>query len=83
MTTNDAGITYEIDGLIFRLDAYGKFHSTTAPAYMDSETANWHIHGVQYDFDNWCKQLNKSDNEKAMLLLRYGPFPPCYITTAS
>lgn len=50
----------------------GRFHNIDGPAYhsIKSGPSYW-IDGHPYDFDEWCGILNKSDKEKALLLLKF------------
>ena len=50
----------------------GIFHRENGPAVMYTNGVNfWWLDGVNYDFDEWCLELNKSPKEKAFLALKY------------
>jgi hypothetical protein len=60
-------------GVIQWFNESGDFHNVTGPACIDTDgNAYWRIHGRSFSFDEWCIELNKSDEEKMLLRLQYG-----------
>jgi len=51
----------------------GENHREDGPAiiYPDG-SISWYLNGIRYTFENWCEKLNKSDEEKVFLRLKYG-----------
>jgi len=51
-------------------DVSGSFHNEDGPAIIWSGgSLDWRIHNEVLTFNEWCERLNKSDAEKARLLL--------------
>ena len=56
----------------------GEIHNEDGPSaiheYIQTTPLKytWHIHGVGYTFDDWCKKLDKTDEEIILLKLKYG-----------
>jgi hypothetical protein len=50
----------------------GDLHREDGPAVV-SHTGNiyWYLGDNDYSFDEWCKKLNKSDEDKMTLRLQY------------
>jgi hypothetical protein len=48
----------------------GQYHKEDGPAVIDGRL-HWYYLGVEYNFNLWCMLLNKSDEDKMMLRLRY------------
>ena len=47
-------------------------HRTVGPATTcPGRTPVWYIEGTRYSFDEWCDELNKTDVEKAELIMRW------------
>jgi|TARA_R110000765_G_scaffold381040_1_gene472266 hypothetical protein len=51
----------------------GSLHREDGPACIyDDGSVNWCLNGLTYpSFNAWCNKLNKTDEEKMMLRLRY------------
>ena len=51
----------------------GWLHRVDGPACIYNDgSVNWCLNGLTYpSFDEWCIELNKTDEEKMMLRLRY------------
>lgn|SRR5574343_465982 len=51
----------------------GIIHNENGPAinYGDG-THIWALNGKSYDFDEWVEKLDVSDNEKLLMVLKYG-----------
>jgi hypothetical protein len=60
------------DGDIVWYNEEGFYHREDGPAiiYLDGDIY-WYLNGEWYSFDDWCIELNKSDEVKMMLRLRY------------
>jgi hypothetical protein len=60
-------------GTIVWYNEEGCYHREDGPAviYPDGDV-EWFIKGEWYSFDDWCIELNKSDEDKMMLRLQYG-----------
>jgi hypothetical protein len=61
------------DGCISWYNKHGEWHREDGPAviYNDGEV-EWFINGASYNtFDEWLIKLNKSDEDKMLLRLRY------------
>lgn len=52
---------------------YGEYHSEYGPAviYPDGHVS-WVLDGNYYTFEDWLKKVDRSDEEKVMLKLKYG-----------
>jgi len=51
----------------------GKRHREDGPAVECYDGTNyWCMNGRKYSFVEWCNKLNKSDEEKVFLSLKYG-----------
>jgi len=56
-----------------------KLHREDGPAIECSDGTNyWYLNGIrysfkdnEYSFEEWCKKLNKTDEEKVFLRLKY------------
>ena len=60
------------DGDIFWYNAYGQRHRKDGPAVIKSDgEIYWFLNGRKYKFAEWLIELNKSDEEKMLLRLRY------------
>jgi len=48
------------------------YHHEDGPAieYFDGFKC-WYLNGIEYSFKNWLKKLNKTDEEKVFLRLKY------------
>ena len=54
------------------LTCEGKFHREDGPAIIRSDgSIEWYIMNKAYTFQEWCKKLNKSDEEITILKLTY------------
>jgi len=50
----------------------GKSHREDGPAVIfDNGAKFWYLNHVNYSFEKWCNELNKSDEEKIFLKLKY------------
>jgi len=51
-----------------------KLHREDGPAIIYSKYGKkcWYLNNKEYSFEEWCKILNKSDEEKNLLKLKYG-----------
>lgn len=49
----------------------GKRHRLCGPALIDKEGSMWYINGMNIPFKKWCIKTNKTEKEKALLLLKY------------
>jgi len=50
----------------------GLNHREDGPAIIYSDGDKyWYLNGNHYTFEEWCKKLNKSDEEKVFLRLKY------------
>lgn len=50
----------------------GELHNEHGPAVIWlSGALEWRVNGYLFTFDEWCIELNKSDSEKALLLLKW------------
>ena len=51
----------------------GKLHREDGPAVIHPNgRQEWYLNGQPYTFNAWCDKLNKTDPEKAKMLLTYG-----------
>ena len=52
----------------------GRLHREDGPAslFVEHGSAWFWIHGEYHPFDQWCKVLNKTDEEITFLKLKYG-----------
>jgi len=49
-----------------------KLHHEDAPAVIwDDGSIVWCLNDIEYSFERWCKILNKTDEEKIFLKLKY------------
>jgi len=49
-----------------------KFHREDEPAILCIDGRKyWYLNGKEYSFEEWCKKLNKSDEEIIFLRLKY------------
>jgi hypothetical protein len=57
-------------------NAEGQLHREDGPAVLYSaynrDKINWWVKDVKYSFDEWCIEMNKTDEEKMLLRLQYG-----------
>ena len=59
------------DGDIFWYNEVGQRHRKDGPAVIKSDgEIYWYFNGREYKFDDWLK-LNKTDEQKMLLRLRY------------
>lgn len=50
----------------------GQLHREDGPAVMwSSHMIAWYLDGICMEFDEWCEKTNKTDEEKAILKLKY------------
>jgi len=50
----------------------GKRHREDGPAAIYSSGRKyWWLYGIEYSFEDWCKILNKTDEEIIFLRLKY------------
>lgn len=50
----------------------GFYHREDGPAIRTvNGNIAWYLNGRFYEFDEWCEELNKTDEEKALLKLEY------------
>ena len=60
------------DGDIFWYNEDGQRHRKDGPAVIKSDgEIYWFLNGEKYTFDYWLIELNKPDEEKMLLRLRY------------
>jgi hypothetical protein len=60
------------EGNITWYNEEGQFHREDGPACIyPNGDVEWFIKGEWYSFDDWCIELNKSDEDKMMLRLQY------------
>jgi len=71
MLQSDGSYIYP-NGQIRWFNAAGQNHREDGPAviYTDGSML-WTLYDVSYSLKEWCIELNKSDEEKMLLLLRY------------
>jgi len=51
-----------------------KFHREDGPAieYIDQELDHcYYLNDIKYSFEQWCEKLNKTDEEKVFLKLKF------------
>jgi len=62
------------NGGMFWYNKEGQYHREDGPAIIneDGAAALWCLNDKEYTFDDWCIELNKSDEEKMLLRLQYG-----------
>jgi len=62
-TYKDGTIRYKLNGLRHRLDG---------PAVIRADgTQEWWLNGKRYDFDDYCKKLNLTDEDIVFLKLKF------------
>jgi len=50
----------------------GQNHREDGPAIIHSDGSKaWYLNGIIYTFEEWLEKLNKSDEEKVFLRLKY------------
>jgi hypothetical protein len=51
----------------------GEYHREDGPAiiYHDDPESWWWLNNIDYCFNDWCIELNKSDEDKMLLRLQY------------
>ena len=60
------------DGDISWYNEIGEWHREDGPAIISiNGDVEWWYNDTQYTFDGWCIVLNKTDEEKMLLRLRY------------
>jgi len=52
-------------------NVYEKFHNEDGPAIIFNGNYFWFLNDERYLFEEWCKILNKSDEEIIFLKLKY------------
>jgi len=74
--SNDKGkenpycVEFPNKGKIYKVNRL--YHREDGPAIMYNDgTFDWYLNGNYYSFKEWCKKLNKSDEEKIFLKLKY------------
>jgi hypothetical protein len=59
-------------GVIQWFDDEGEFHCDVGPAIIyPNGNYHWFVNGKRYLFNDWCKKLSKTDEEKMLLRLQY------------
>jgi len=66
---NSYCIEYDSISQIFIIN--DKLHREDGPAEIFEGNFYWFLNGNQYSFEEWCNKLNKSDEEKVFLRLKY------------
>jgi hypothetical protein len=60
------------DGCITWYNELGQLHREEGPALILPDGKKWwYLNETLYSFDNWCIELNKSDEARMMLRLSY------------
>ena len=57
-----------------RLEDYlkdGQLHYEDGPIYIFEDEFHWILYNRSYTFEDWCKKLNKTDEEIAILKLKH------------
>ena len=51
----------------------GKVHREDGPAgfWQDEKEIFWVLNGGNYSFEGWCRKLNKTEEEKILLKMKY------------
>jgi hypothetical protein len=66
------GSYVDIDGCITWYNELGEWHREDGPAVIYSGgNIDWWLNGVNYTFARWLIELNKPDEVKMLLRLRY------------
>jgi len=62
------------DAWLYWYNEEGEVHREDGPSVIAPRRGDvyWYINDLQYTFDEWCIQLNKSDEDKMLLRLQYG-----------
>ena len=74
--TRDRYCAITISGtLMFRIGhdtTHSGLHDAEKPALQHEGIWLWVLNGRILYFDHWCDKLKKTDNEKSLLLIKYG-----------
>lgn len=50
----------------------GKYHREDGPAFVDADgSKEWWLENKAYTFGDWCLLIDRTDEEKAILKLKY------------
>lgn len=49
----------------------GEAHREDGPALISDQMVWWWLENIRMSFAVWCEKLNKTEKEKALLLLKY------------
>jgi len=49
----------------------GKLHREDGPAIIFDGACYWNLNNIEFSFEDWCDLLNKTDEEKVFLRLKY------------
>jgi hypothetical protein len=59
------------DGDIFWYNEAGQIHREDGPSVIRNGYIHWYLNGDNYTFAEWLIKLNKPDEDKMLLRLRY------------
>tara|TARA_R110002124_G_scaffold19674_1_gene78505 strand:+ start:1240 stop:1494 length:255 start_codon:yes stop_codon:yes gene_type:complete len=59
-------------GYVYWYNEAGDIHREDGPACIHYNDVEWWLNDLVYGFDGWCIVLNKTDEQKMLLRLRYG-----------
>jgi hypothetical protein len=68
----DGSYLHNRDGQVYWYNEAGEVHREDGPAIVyPTDDVAWYLYGDDYEFADWLIELNKSDEVKMMLRLRY------------
>jgi len=68
---SDGGKDWKVNGLYHHEDGPAVIYSNIYSYDTSGENKFWYLNNIQYSFKEWCKILNKSDEEIIFLRLKY------------
>jgi hypothetical protein len=64
--------SYLYDNNIIWYNDKGQYHKEDGPAIIRQfGGSSWYLNDAYYTFDEWCIEMNKTDEEKMLLRLQY------------
>jgi hypothetical protein len=68
----DGSWLHSSDGYVYWYNEEGYIHREDGPALIDNDgTIHWWLNGMYYSFAEWLIKLNKPEETKMLLKLRY------------